>query len=371
MKSRESTYGLGAGTRRGLVLLWSALLLSSMLLQYVVAAAPVLAVHDEGLFELDGNATDGAAAGDDWNSTNNADATVFIPGSTEDAAHDTTYFTSGGSKDVNDISQWSYTTNDIAPDKDQILDAYAAAYQKDGQTYVYFGADRFDGSGDSFVGFWFVQTKIGLDGSGGFNGVHENGDVLVVSDFTNGGSVSQIKVYEWLNGNLSLKASGAQCDVGSDDACAIVNGGTASAPWSFLDKSGSSDFATGEFYEGGINLDTVFGGDAPCFSSFIAETRSSQSTTAQLKDFALGSLQHLQAPGDRHRVQQVQRRLRRLRDRHGDPHRQRRRRLGQRQVLRLRPRGLHPRLLDRRHAGRRRGQGDHHHEWRHGHLGGL
>ena len=296
MKSRESTYALGAGTRRGLVLLWSALLLSSMLLQYVVAAAPVLAVHDEGLFELDGNATDGAAAGDDWNSTNNADATVFIPGSAEDAAHDTTYFTSGGSKDVNDISQWSYTANDIAPDKDQILDAYAAAYQKDGQTYVYFGADRFDGSGDSFIGFWFVQSKVSLDGNGGFNGVHKNGDVLVVSDFTNGGSVSQIKVYEWLNGDLSLKASGAQCDVGPDDACAIVNAGTASAPWPFLDKSGSSDFAAGEFYEGGINLDTVFGGDAPCFSSFIAETRSSQSTSAQLKDFAMGSFNTCKPP---------------------------------------------------------------------------
>ena len=297
MRSRGFLFELGAGTRRGLVLLWTALLLSSLVLQYVAAPAAVLAVHDEGLFELDGNATDGAAAGDDWNSTNNAEATVFIPGSKENAANDTTYFTSGGSKDVNDISQWKYTANDVSPDKDEILDAYAAAYEKGGDTFVYFGADRFDGSGDAFIGFWFVQNKVGLDGNGDFNGVHHDGDILVVSDFTNGGSVSKIDVYEWLNGDLKLKTSGAECDLGgSEDACAMVNGDQTPSPWPFLNKTGSNDFAAGEFYEGGINLDTVFGGDAPCFSSFLAETRSSQSTTAQLKDFALGSFNTCKPP---------------------------------------------------------------------------
>ena len=262
-----------------------------------MAPAPVLAVHNEGLFELDGNAVDTVAPGDDWNSTNNAEATVFIGANKEDAAHDTTYFTSGGSKDVNDISQWKYTANDIAPDKDQILDAYAAAYQKNGDTFVYFGADRFDGSGDAFIGFWFVQSKLSLDGNGGFNGVHKDGDILVVSDFTNGGSVSQIDVYEWLNGALKLKDSGATCDVpGAEQACAEVNKSEETAPWPFLNKTGATNFAAGEFYEGGVNLDTIFGGDAPCFSSFLAETRSSQSTTAQLKDFALGSFNTCKPP---------------------------------------------------------------------------
>ena len=263
------------------------------------AASPanVLAVHDEGLFELDGNATDGAADGDDWNSTNHADATVFIPGSKENTANDTTYFTSGGSKDVNDISQWKYTSNDVAPDKDQILDAYAAAYEKGGDTYVYFGADRFDGSGDAFIGFWFVQSKISLDGNGGFNGAHHNGDILVVSDFTNGGSVSEIEVYEWLNGDLKLKTSGAQCDLsGAEDACAVVNGEQAPSPVAVPQQGRLQRLRAGEFYEGGVNLDTVFGGDAPCFSSFIAETRSSQSTTAQLKDFALGNFNTCKPP---------------------------------------------------------------------------
>ena len=32
----------------------------------------------------------------------------------------------------------------------------------------------------------------------------------------------------------------------------------------------------------------MFGGDAPCFGTFLAETRTSAETDAQLKDFALG-----------------------------------------------------------------------------------
>ena len=294
MKSRGLWRVMGARTKRSLALSWSALFVLSLLLQYFTfALAPAaLAVHEEGLFELDGNATDSAAIepDDDWDSLNHALATVHIGASSEAAANDVTYFTGGGSKDVNDVSQWNYTSTDVTPDKDDILDAFAAAYEKNGDTFVYFGADRFDGSGDSFVGFWFFQNNIGLAANGNFSGVHKNGDILVLSDFTNGGSVAEIKIYEWLNGNISLKESGAACDLpGQEQACAVVNGGVVSAPWTFTDKDGNHSFQAGEFYEGGINLDTVFGGDAPCFSGFLAETRSSQSTSAQLKDFALGN----------------------------------------------------------------------------------
>ena len=301
MGSRGIWRVMGARTRRSLTLTWTALFVLSLLLQYFsfAVAAPVLAVHDEGLFELDGNANDSNTVepDDDWSSTNHAIANVFIPGSSEKSSADVTYFTGGGSKDVNDIDEWAYTDNDQTPDKDDILDAFAAAYEKNGDTFVYFGADRFDGSGDSFIGFWFFQNNIGLGANGAFSGVHKNGDILVLSDFTNGGSVAEIKIYEWLNGSLSLKESGAECDLpGDEQACATVNAGNTASPWAFLNKSGSDAFAAGEFYEGGINLDTVFGGDAPCFSGFLAETRSSQSTTAQLKDFALGNFNTCQPP---------------------------------------------------------------------------
>ncbi|MCV5927546.1 hypothetical protein OFO11_37180, partial [Escherichia coli] len=48
------------------------------------------------------------------------------------------------------------------------------------------------------------------------------------------------------------------------------------------------------FYEGGVNLTQLLGGidgTASCFSSFMAETRSSASFTAALKDFVLGQFQ--------------------------------------------------------------------------------
>ena len=61
MKSRGSSYELGAGARKSLVLLWTAVLVCSVLLQY---AAPAPAIAASGLlagtvagFEVDGNDT--------------------------------------------------------------------------------------------------------------------------------------------------------------------------------------------------------------------------------------------------------------------------------------------------------------------------
>ena len=288
--SRGLWFSMNARTRKSLTLLWTALFLFSLILQSVQLATPTaaLAAHDENLFELEGDAVDDGSnePDDDWNSVNHSLDSVFIHEGT-----DVTYFKGGGSKDVNDVPDWEYSATDVAPDKDEILDAFAAAYEKDGDTFVYFGADRFDGSGDSFIGFWFFQDEIGLGANGQFIGEHVVGDILVVSDFTNGGDISTIKIYEWDGSGLNEVASGVACDVpGEHEACAIVNADTETAPWAFTDKDGGHDFAPGAFYEGGINLDLVFGTNPPCFSSFLAETRSSASTSAQLKDFALGDL---------------------------------------------------------------------------------
>ena len=45
------------------------------------------------------------------------------------------------------------------------------------------------------------------------------------------------------------------------------------------------------FFEGGLNLSALFAGHAlPCFSSFLANTRTSPSPTADLKDFVTGTI---------------------------------------------------------------------------------
>src|SRR5262249_28672306 len=81
----------------------------------------------------------------------------------------------------------------------------------------------------------------------------------------------------------------------ADTACATVNGptngtgGTISTPWLTANKQDGVGHAlrTSEFFEGGLNL-TQSGLGGKCFNVFIGDTRSSQSLTATLFDFAKG-----------------------------------------------------------------------------------
>jgi hypothetical protein len=137
-----------------------------------------------------------------------------------------------------------------------------------------------------------------------FTGDHTDGDLLIVSAFTNGGVVSTIDVYRWnggANGSLGSTpvAHGADCKgtSGNDAVCATVNGptngtgGTITTPWltsNFKDGTGHS-LRTSEFFEGGLDL-TKTNLAGRCFNVFIGDTRSSQSLTATLFDFARGKI---------------------------------------------------------------------------------
>ena len=269
-----------------------------------LASSASLFALDPGVFELDGNAVtnhSGSVLPDDWNRINpgpgsNAAVSAF----TVDPAG-ASIFTGGGSKDVLDLSQWKYTTGSV-PDKDEITDAYAAAYTNTaGEVLLYFGADRFDNSGDSQIGFWFFQNQVSLNpmssGSGTFNGNHAVGDILILSDFTNGGALGTIRIFEWVgsggsDGPLNLLASGVDASSAGPNAtlAAIVNSSPQTAPWAYKPKSGAANiFPAGTFFEGGCNLSKLLP-SLECFSSFLVETRSSQSVTATLKDFVLGNL---------------------------------------------------------------------------------
>jgi len=256
-----------------------------------------------------------------------------------------TIFTGGGSKDPQDINNWAWKDGAGGlPDKDNLVHAFAARYAiagtnsagtcpngtdlAVGSTFdssvscqvIYFGSDRFDNSGDAQQGFWFMQNSIGLGsnavgGGSGFtssnpNSFHRNGDVLVVSDFSNGGGTATITVYQWdttCTKAVSNAVPGQCSDVnlreretstqalcggslaGNDGFCGITNPSNGTiVPWSsdYTDKSGNHSYLQGEFFEAGINLSTL-GLGAECFSSVLSETRSSTSTTATLKDFVL------------------------------------------------------------------------------------
>jgi len=278
----------------------------------VAAVTPALAVHDLGLFELDKNAVNDATAGDDWANVllGNGGGSLKNTGVIVDPAN-TTIFTGGGSKDDINIPSWQHTGGSV-PDKDEITNAYAAAYTvtttgngaQAGDLVLYYGADRFAQNGSSNNGFWFFKNNVAPKADGTFTGTHAVGDILIVSEFTNGGAVSTVKAYEWVgsgggsdfssSGTVKPLASGGDCASTSNDSlCAVVNSGNIAAPWPYTPKQGASGtIPKGGFFEGGINLSAVFraanSGSVGCFSSFLAETRSSPSGDAVLKDFVAG-----------------------------------------------------------------------------------
>jgi uncharacterized repeat protein (TIGR01451 family) len=255
-----------------------------------------------GSFELDGNTTTGVlgASGStttshDWdqvfNHTSGALATAFITDKVNTNTDD--IFTGGGSKDTQGIQNWLFTA--ARPQgKDDITHAYAAAYTDPGNGHLllYAGLDRFDNSGDSTAGFWFFANNIGQNpnvtqnGGHPFTGQHQDGDILLVSDFTVGGSVSTIAVYRW-TGNDATGHLVNITALGNPNTFAIVNSAPISVPWSYTNKAGQTQPQAGEFLEEGVDLTAL--GIQGCFSTFLAETRSSQSPTATLSDFALGA----------------------------------------------------------------------------------
>ena len=304
MSSRGLWRTMSTRTRRGLTLSWSALFVLSLLIQYFsFALAPAaLAVHDEGLFELDGNATNQAAAGNDWDQvhagTDSAFQTQFITDAIDSSAAEH-LFTGGGSKDGQPISAWKWTTGAGVQDKNDIEHAYAAAYTAsggthDGNTIVYFGQDRFAQSGDAFVGFWFFKGAVSEKAGGTFNGAHQVGDILVQVNFTNGGEIQDFDVSSWNGSGLTPVKTGVECTAAlvDDSACGKVNGdaiGEIDSPWGYTPKAGTANkIPEGGFFEAGLDL-TDLGLDSGCFATFLAETRSSQSLTSTLSDYAMGN----------------------------------------------------------------------------------
>jgi hypothetical protein len=343
------------GSRRRSRTLLVPIFLIALIGLFVIAGAQ--AVNQTGAFELDGNAVSANAPtpvgpADDWDrvchqvtaggtdsaghatgaqcasATNTNGATAV---SWTDARVNEEIYTGGGSKDFNDPqADWLWKPKDTVPDKDTITHSFAARYSLPKSAtcpapaaattceVIFFGSDRFANDGDSQLGFWFFQNKIqttntASQGGFKFSGQHQTGDILVISNFSNGGTTSTIKIYSWDpaacpkadNGNennipvggcpaANLKLeSKAQANCATSPAtansCGIVNASNGTpAPWPFLDKTGNTNFQQGELFEAGLNLSGLgFGNE--CFASVLAESRSSDSTTAVLKDFVLSN----------------------------------------------------------------------------------
>jgi hypothetical protein len=262
-----------------------------------------------------------------------------------------------GSKDTLGIGNggWQCNKDNNVNSKIDIMNAYAASFVGGGASNddhnIYFGLEKNKDNGTNDVGVWLLQGTASCDkitGGGGqnFSGAHQNKDVLVVSEFSNGGGVSTIKAFQWAanaqfpgdkgcidsndwpdpNSNapgvvpaqkgcngLPISTSNSDCKItgGTDSLCATTNAKCADAtkacgkswndtiatPWLTSDATlgvGRDQIVSPDFYEGGIDLTKVFQGageTAPsCFNTVVPDTRSSATITATLFDFVAAQL---------------------------------------------------------------------------------
>ncbi len=277
---------------------------------------PALAVTDLA-FELDGDIA-ANRGGVDWASLfdsvgheqsvlpPNFYGTSFVRDFVQNASGpDRTTFATGSKDTLNISSGWQCSRANNVSSKVDLLNSYATFYVDPGtgDDIVYFGLERSSNAGDGNVGIWFLQdpTVSCLAPATGpstvsFTGDHFDGDLLVVAAFTTGGAVSTVNVYEWTGGNAAGHLNptpiitGADCarSAPGDAVCAIVNSAAVIPPWPTQDKDGDNILNTSEFFEGGLNL-TRMGLAFGCFNKVIFDTRSSQSLTATLFDFTLGT----------------------------------------------------------------------------------
>ena len=317
------------------------------LMALLLAVGSALAFHlGTVAIELDGNVANGAGAGVDWatlfdasgNDAGGADplgaagndidrdfVVDFVAGASgpDPSYHEPSnkdnqpIFATGGS------SVWGCRSVANPTDKDDILNAYAIAYTGQGEDaddlILSFGVERFDDSGTAYLGFWVFQKDVTCNlATNKFEGAKTDGDLLLLINFSNGGDNVTVNALAWHPGTPATSADGTfttigvgvGCDVaveGVDNMCAITNGTgdqNVSTPWNTEDKTkpGAPNpdpvnvLEPPEFVEGAVNLTDAFaalpGSPAPpaCFGSFMAETRSSDTLSATLKDFALGDL---------------------------------------------------------------------------------
>ncbi len=242
-----------------------------------------------------------------------------------------------GSKNGNDISTWVVALQ-ASPPKDAYLAGAIASYVAPsvtasntnppvnpfyaGHEILYLGSTRFSPNGSATVGIWFFQQNVTICSTGPNAGKamcvdgtstpaqHQDKDLFLFLSFSGSGHAT-IQTATWsgngTSGSLVPGSTLTSCPAGNSQACAVTNEnnsitlGSSSGPqlpgFGFnVSGSGFPGFPGGvvpalQFQETGVDLNGVFNGVAPCFSSvmFASVTSGSSPSTASMKSILLGS----------------------------------------------------------------------------------
>ncbi len=209
----------------------------------------------------------------------------------------------GGGAKNGDAFNTITTTSGSVPGKDDLSNVYAVSHTRadTGHPEMFFAAERLVNNGDSHIDFEFLQSSVGVSAacSGSFTGNRTEGDLLVAVDYTMGGTLAGASVWQWhCNADPGPQpADGTVCDPGGLSAAhyeqiavpsfltLAVNAAAAIPCGGWVCRLGAgTTLPQDDFLEGGIDLAGIpFDG---CFNSFLPHTRTAQSFTAGLKDFA-------------------------------------------------------------------------------------
>jgi hypothetical protein len=229
---------------------------------------------------------------------------------------DPTVYTGAGSETNGDLLTADTWGNGSTPNKDEINNVFAIGHRVESGGVVtvneiFFGGERVVNNGDSHIDFEFLQNTVSLvpnstGCAGTFSGDRAQGDMLLSVDFTSGGTFGDDILYQWhcAKEGDTQPATGTICNppnhgksvphyqqVSDASATFGVNsqGPVDCGGWVCRNADGSlnTKVGTNELMEGGINLKDL--GFTGCLSSFLPHTRSAQSFTSVLKDFALAN----------------------------------------------------------------------------------
>lgn len=214
-------------------------------------------------------------------------------------------FTQGASSKLGSgINTWVYKIAPGGPSKADLQQGAVATFTytqsppafssgpATGDEILYYLVTRATNNGSELHGVWLflgpvAETDPSCTSKCTFTGNHTNGDLFLLSGFTGGGGTVTIQVFQWscsgtgatcdATGSLTHVATGACSTGGSGFECGEVNDESLSVPASLPNPNTGQTLDTGLFFNGGVDINSLFSGTTPCFSSVMFESVASAS----------------------------------------------------------------------------------------------